>query len=513
MYNDFFGLSEKPFSLEPNARFIVLTEDHREALATLVFAVEQQEGWAALVGAPGVGKTTLIIALLQELSDRVVPAVITNPHLEPLDFMNMVALELGLKGPFSSKGHFLVAFKQLVQQCRAAGKILLLVVDEAQAMAFEMLEEMRLLSNIDDSSPKVLNFLLSGQMELLSVLSRDEAVALRQRLRHFYTLRPLSVDETRTYIRHRLRVAQGSPDTFTDRAAFLVYQLTNGVPRMVNMLCDEALIVAFTRGRSKVDLEDIKEAARDLPMLLIAKQQARQAQPAAGPATPPDQTPKQPPLQEQAQIPAQPKPQPVVTSPPPTAQPSKVQPTAQANAEPQPKQQAEVPTKPIPPSESVPISRPPETEKQQAQAPPPHAKPKPKMPARPASTPRRGEKIKSKAKKSGKAPLAKEQGLKRQGMASRFLNSMSKGSKGGFVRRLLLLVILLALVAGGYWLFKSGNAVKLGRFIAPYIGLGNEVELFTPSDQLPTGRIAKTVFIPEDWGPTITIKEKEDDHG
>lgn len=521
MYNEFFGLSEKPFALEPNARFIVLTEDHREALATLVYAVEQQEGWAALVGAPGVGKTTLIIALLQELSDRIIPAVITNPRLEPLDFMNMVALELGLKGPFSSKGHFLVAFKQLVQQCRAAGKVLLLVIDEAQAMTFEMLEEMRLLSNIDDGSPKVLNFLLSGQMEFLSVLSRDEATALRQRLRHFYTLRPLGVEETRTYIRHRLRVAQGSPDLFTDRAAILVHQITGGVPRLVNTVCDESLIVAFTRGRTKVDLDEVKEGARDLPMLRLARQQrAQQAQaskqPAQQPAAPAPQPPAPAaatpaPAEQTAAPPSQPKPSPVPDAPPEAPAPAAT-PARQPIAEPEPP----APAPAGEPAQEAPPAPQGETAKATATAKPkaiPVTEPVARPP-RPASTPRRGKKIKSKSKKSAPGKSGTSQGLKKSGMGTRFFGSMSKGAKGGFARRLLLLLIVLGLAFGGYWLFKSGNAIRLGRLIAPYIGLGEKVELFMPSDKLPNAKKAQAIAVPEDWGPTITIKEtKEANHG
>ncbi len=510
MYNEFFGLSEKPFALEPNARFIVLTEDHREALATLVYAVEQQEGWAALVGAPGVGKTTLIIALLQELSDRVIPAVITNPRLEPLDFMNMIALELGLKGPFTSKGHFLVAFKQLVQQCRAAGKLLLLVVDEAQAMSFDMLEEMRLLSNIDDGSPKVLNFLLAGQMEFLSVLGRDEAAAVRQRLRHFYTLRPLGIEETRTYIRHRLRVAQGNPDLFTDRASLLVYQLTNGIPRVINTVCDEALIVAFTRGRTKVDLDEVKEAARDLPMLRLAKQQA---QPANGqPATAPQPAPP----------PAQPAPQPV--SRPDTepaakpAQPATVEPVADSRAarslEPTTVDPAIVVE---PPAPKAPTAAPPEQPARSEKRPPidqPEVNPAAERPIRPSATPRRGKKkIRSKSKDKGRNQPTKDQGLKKPSIFARFFGSMGKGVSGGFTRRLILLLLLLALAVGGYWLFTSGNAIRLGRLIAPYIGLGDSIQLFMPSEKMPADRRANQTTVPEDWGPTIIIDQKEASHG
>ena len=153
-----------------------------------------------LLGQPGVGKTTLVIALLKDLGERVIPAVITNPRVEPLDFMNMMALELGLPGPFRSKGQFLVALNDLLKQCRREGKVILLVVDEAHSLLPEMVEELRLLGNLDDSSPRVLNIFLVGQPELLKLIKQSGGTSLLQRLRRYYLLRPMGEEETTRYI-------------------------------------------------------------------------------------------------------------------------------------------------------------------------------------------------------------------------------------------------------------------------------------------------------------------------
>ncbi|RJX34624.1 MAG: AAA family ATPase [Desulfarculus sp.] len=267
MYNDFFHFKEKPFALEPSARFIMLGKDHREALATLVYAIDEQEGYALLLGQPGVGKTTLIIALLKEMGDRVIPAVVTNPRVAALDFMNMMALELGLPGPYQSKGQFLVALTDLIKRSRREGKVVLLVIDEAHSLPPDMVEELRLLGNLDDSTPRVLNIFLVGQPELVKLLKSSNAVSLLQRLRRYHVLRPLSQEETKAYVRHRLGVAGGDPGIFDEQALEAVYRLSRGIPRLINSVCDDALLLAFTREQIKVDLALVMAGAKDDPTL------------------------------------------------------------------------------------------------------------------------------------------------------------------------------------------------------------------------------------------------------
>ena len=509
MYNEFFGLTETPFAIEPNARFIVLTDDYREALATLIYAIEQQEGWAAFVGSPGVGKTTLIIALLQELSERIVPAVITNPRLEPIDFMNMVALELGLSGPFTSKGQFLVAFRQLIQQCRAAGKILLLVIDEAQSITPELLEEIRLLANIDDGAPKALNIVLAGQMEMLALLGRPDSAALRQRLRHFYTLRALSLDEARTYIRHRLRVAGGSPEIFTERAVMLVHQQSGGVPRVVNVLCDEAMLVAFAKGVRKVDEAEVREAAAGLTMLL-------------GGATPPEPTtaepqattapPDEPPARPRPQAAPQPAPQPA--APPP--EPARTRPRPASESAPPPARM-----QPAPGDIWAAMDQDDEPEP----TPPPRARPAASRRDRPEPRPEQNAKrpaqprprIKS-ATRAEKTPPRRTAAVRSEpGVLGRFFGSMGKDAQGGFLRRLIMLLAIVALLAAIYWFMQSDAAVRVGRFVAPYLGLGGQSAILMPEDVAaqPPGDAGAAVQRQrlEAWGPVVTYDEKAGPNG
>ena len=210
MYMDHFGLQKAPFSIEPDPHFMVLSEDHQEALSTLIYAIEQQEGWALLMGRSGEGKTTLIMALLRELSNWVISAVITNPRLEPLDFYNLLAMEMGMEGPYASKGEFLVAFGHYLAECRREGKSLLVVVDDAHAVQMEMLEELKLLGNQDDGTPRVLNIFLVAQLEFLELLKEAKPRGLLQRLRRYHKLRALNQAETRAYVEHRLEIAGAS---------------------------------------------------------------------------------------------------------------------------------------------------------------------------------------------------------------------------------------------------------------------------------------------------------------
>lgn len=288
MYASHFNLKELPFVAEPDARFIVLSGDHHEALATMVYAIDQQEGWALLLGEPGMGKTTLVMALLRELRDRVIPAVITNPNLDVLDFYNMVALELGLEGPFASKGQFIMALGELMQTCRARGRVVLLVVDEAQSLSPDMLEELRLLGNLDDQAPRVLNIFLVGQPELLRLLKRPESRGLLQRLRRHHMVKPMTPKETAGYIRHRLTVAGGDKALFDARALATVYQLTRGVPRLVNSLCDDAMLLAYTRDMDGIDRQVVLDAARENQLVDYQPVEPERERPAPSPGAGPE---------------------------------------------------------------------------------------------------------------------------------------------------------------------------------------------------------------------------------
>lgn len=469
MYTDFFHFKEKPFALEPSARFIMLGKDHREALATMVYAIDEQEGYALLLGQPGVGKTTLIIALLKELGDRVIPAVVTNPRVAALDFMNMMALELGLPGPYQTKGQFLVALTDLIKRSRREGKVVLLVIDEAHSLPPDMVEELRLLGNLDDSTPRVLNIFLVGQPELVKLLKSSNAVSLLQRLRRYHVLRPLSQEETKAYVRHRLRVAGGDPGTFDDQALEGVYRLSRGIPRLINSVCDDALLLAFTREQLKVDLALVMAGAKDDPTLRwtfgepdalgLSQPQPAAANPLATPAAP------------AAAYAA-----PATTWTPP-------------------------PAPPIAPAVPPP-ARPPAPAAARYQAPPPPAMTQ----AKPSRAERRAQAYAEKARR--KAEKSKPKPRKAAPPPSAAAAPISPGAprppkKGNLWKKLVALVLAVAVIWGIYVFYKT-----VGKKIAVRLGLLKPAILM-PAEISPalTRKPAKAQEQgPPDWGPLLRAK-------
>ncbi|MCF8040483.1 MAG: AAA family ATPase [Desulfarculaceae bacterium] len=520
MYEDFFHFREKPFALEPSARFIVLSSDHREALATLVYAIDEQEGWAMLLGQPGVGKTTLVIALLKDLGERVIPAVITNPRVEPLDFMNMMALELGLPGPFRSKGQFLVALNDLLKQCRREGKVILLVVDEAHSLLPEMVEELRLLGNLDDSSPRVLNIFLVGQPELLKLIKQSGGTSLLQRLRRYYLLRPMGEQETTRYIEHRLKIAGGNPDLFTAQAMSAIHRLTRGVPRLINSLCDDALLLAYTQDMAKVDLAQVVAAAKEDPSLrwTFGALDLPEEAPAEEPAAP---EPGAEPGQEQApwqDTPIQAPPEPGQYQAP-VQQPQQPGAPAQA-AQPQayqaPQQQPVYQTPPPQQPQAQPQAYQAPPQPQAYQVPPqqqPQAYQAPPGPA-PVDKARRQAELKAqrqalkaqkqaqreavKAEKKAQAAAMRE--LKGPGFFSRIIGRLSREAPHSFWMRLAVLVGILLLVFLLYQGWQHGGrslAVRMG-LISPAIMMPGDI-----NSPLPRNPARPRQEGPPDWGPLL----------
>ncbi|MEN8159928.1 MAG: AAA family ATPase [Myxococcota bacterium] len=267
MYHEHYGLVRSPFEMTPDPAFLVLEETHREGLATLVYAVRSRKGFVLLTGEVGTGKTTLLHALLAQLDRDTASAFIFNPKLEPLDFFRMVFEEFGIEEPCETKAEYLLALNRFLIGRIERDLTTLLIVDEAQTLSPEMLEEIRLLSNLETPSSKLLQIMLVGQPELAEVLARPELRQLRQRIVLRHNLRPFTPQEASHYVDERLRMAGYTGKALFENSALReLFRVTAGVPRLINVVCDGALLLGYGRGRSTLNAKAIREVARDLEL-------------------------------------------------------------------------------------------------------------------------------------------------------------------------------------------------------------------------------------------------------
>ena len=273
MYTDFFKLKIKPFEMAPDPRFLFFSETHQEAFAYLQYGIIDQKGFLVLTGDIGTGKTTLLHALIKELEQNIKVAYITNPAMEKREFLSYIANSFGLERP-KSKVDFLEDLSQLLHHYNRQDKRPVLIIDEAHKLTPELLEEVRLLSNIETPEKKLLTIFLVGQIEFLDLINSDECRALKQRISLRYHLDVLTEEETREYIRHRLAISSFNgfgASIFTDDAVKEIYRFSKGYPRVINIICDHALVSAFARGKHKVGKDIIKECAADLDMKIPKK--------------------------------------------------------------------------------------------------------------------------------------------------------------------------------------------------------------------------------------------------
>jgi general secretion pathway protein A len=253
--------------MTPDPAFLVLGEAHREGLATLVYAVRSRKGFVLLTGEVGTGKTTLLHALLAQLDRETASAFIFNPRLGPLDFFRMVFEELGIEEKCETKAQYLLALNRFLIERLERDVPTLLIVDEAQNLSPEMLEEIRLLSNLETPTSKLLQIMLVGQPELSDLLARPELRQLRQRIVLRHRLRPFSEQETGHYVDERLRLAGYTGKALFDNSALReLFRVTGGVPRLINVVCDGALLLGYGRDRATLDAAAIREVARDLEL-------------------------------------------------------------------------------------------------------------------------------------------------------------------------------------------------------------------------------------------------------
>ena len=267
MYTSFFGLIEKPFAITPDPRYLYLSERHAEALAHLLYGINEAGGFIQLTGEVGTGKTTIVRTLLSRVPQHADVAVILNPRVTATEFLLTICEELGLgldEADRSSAKEMVDALNRRLLAAHSDGRRVIVIVDEAQNLSADVLEQVRLLTNLETATHKLLQIILIGQPELRELLDRSELRQLAQRITGRYHLNPLSKLETQEYVRHRLRVAGAAGEIFTPAALREVYRLSSGIPRVINVCCDRALLGAYTLERRKVTPALVRRAASEV---------------------------------------------------------------------------------------------------------------------------------------------------------------------------------------------------------------------------------------------------------
>ena len=268
MYEEFFGFHERPFDLTPNPRYLVLTDTHREALSNLEYAIASRKGITVLIGEAGLGKTTLIRAAIGHQPDRVLCVHLNNPALTRAEFIEMIAERFSLTAAArTSKTTLLLELEALLAGRRAAGAHAVLIVDEAQSLSLELLEELRLLANIETESDKLLSVVIAGQPELAERLNDPQLRQLKQRVALRCELRPLDVHETGAYLAGRIKAAGGTAaQVFTREAVTTIHKWSGGIPRLISVLADNALLTGFAAQHRPVTSEMVREVCRDFDL-------------------------------------------------------------------------------------------------------------------------------------------------------------------------------------------------------------------------------------------------------
>ena len=267
LYQTHFGLSQAPFNITPDPSFLYLSESHREGLAQLSYGIRVRKGFVVLTGEVGTGKTTLIHALLNDLNESCQTALIFSAIVNPGDLLRSVCEEFGLiepKRPLQEIHDYLVSLNEFLLESYRKEENCALIIDEAQNLSAEVLESIRLLSNFETSKDKLLQILLVGQPELTVRLNSPELRQLKQRVMLRHHLRTLSLQECCEYVSHRLKVAGGELSIFTANALERIYSYSGGIPRIVNVLCDNALLTGYALGRKEIDSGILREVAEDL---------------------------------------------------------------------------------------------------------------------------------------------------------------------------------------------------------------------------------------------------------
>ena len=264
MYQSFYNLKIKPFQITTDPKFLWLGEKHKEALATLKYGILENKGFLLLTGDVGTGKTVLIHGLMKIIDVSAIVAAIPDPGLSSIDFFNFLSEEFKMNRRFDSKGAFLIHLKHFLYNASSADKKVLLIIDESQRLNHELIEQIRLLSNIEMDNRKLINIFFVGQSEFNKIISQERHKAVRQRITVSYHIDPLTEQETRQYINHRLKVAGCDRELFKPEAVRRVYAFSHGYPRLINIICDHALLTGYSGGKKVIDAGVIKECEKEL---------------------------------------------------------------------------------------------------------------------------------------------------------------------------------------------------------------------------------------------------------
>ena len=276
MYEEYYGFAEKPFSLTPDPKFLYKSEPHANALELLQYAVRRREGFVVITGDIGTGKTTLCRAILEQIDRKTFTALVLNPFLAEEDLLRVVLQEFGVvsreeikRGRLArvSKAELIETLNEFLLSLQALGAQALLIIDEAQNLPLQVLEQIRILSNLETEKEKLLQIVLVGQSNLKDLLRRPELRQLDQRVSIRYDLKPLTAEETSAYVQHRLSVAGGGAVvTFAPKALARVHRYTGGIPRLINLLCDRALLSGYSEHTNRIAAPFVDNAAESLEL-------------------------------------------------------------------------------------------------------------------------------------------------------------------------------------------------------------------------------------------------------
>lgn len=265
MYASYFNLRESPFSITPNPDYFYLSEQHKEAFAHLIYGFQQDAGFVLLTGEVGAGKTTLCRCIMGVLPEGVDVALILNPRISERELLGMICDELHINYPKSStKKNRLDRLNEHLLQSHADGRRTVLLIDEAQTLSDRALEHVRLLTNLETAKHKLLQIILVGQPELIETLDKPELYQLAQRITARFHLRPLPLRDVEGYIDHRIQTAGNRERIFTDAAIRTVARLSNGTPRLINIICDRSLLGAYASEKTKVTAGMVHSAAKQV---------------------------------------------------------------------------------------------------------------------------------------------------------------------------------------------------------------------------------------------------------